>query len=131
MAAHQRGQIEEAIAAAQEALRLAPDFADAHQYLGTTLVTRKRDFVRGLRELERARDLAPDDPAAHYTLGWSYEFVAHELSRRLRQGRRPAASLDPDALYEKAAESLRRCIALRPDEGMLDDAEKLLETITG
>jgi hypothetical protein len=30
-----------------------------------------------------------------------------------------------------AADALRRCIALGPDEGMLDDAQKLLETITG
>jgi tetratricopeptide (TPR) repeat protein len=133
MAAHEKGDIDAAIASAERALRLDPQFADAYQYLGSTLVTRRRDFGRGLQHLERARELAPDDPVVHYTLGWSYEFVAHEVSRRPHRGSPPQASapLDPDELYAKAADALRRCIALGPDEGMLDDAQKLLETITG
>lgn len=133
MAAHEKGDIDGALALAEKAVDIAPDFADAHQYLGATLVTRRREFARGLCELERACELAPDDPVAHYTLGWSYEFVAHDVSRRprRREAPDPAQTFDADVLYEKAAESLRRCIALRPDAGLLDDSEKLLETITG
>lgn len=125
MELHARGDIAGAVTAARQALALDPTFADAYQYLGSTLVQRLRRFEEGLRTLERARALAPHDPSVHYTLGWCYEFVAHEVARRPRPG------LDPDELYRKAADALRRCLELRPEGKMKDDAEDLLASITG
>ncbi len=123
MARHERNDIPGAIEAAWRAIELAPDFADAHAYLGSTLVQRLRRYVEGLAELERAVELAPDDPALHYTLGWCDEFVAHNVSRRGHAGP------DPQALYKQAEEHLRRCLELNPQGKLKDDAQDLLSAI--
>jgi tetratricopeptide (TPR) repeat protein len=123
MARHERNDIAGAIADARRAIELAPEFADAHAYLGSTLVQRLGMYEEGLAELERAADLAPDDPAAHYTLGWCTEFVAHRASRRPRPG------IDPQELYKQAERSLRRCLDLHPQGKLLDDAKDLLASI--
>jgi tetratricopeptide (TPR) repeat protein len=125
MRRHERGDIAGAVEEARAALVLAPGFADARSYLGSTLITRLGRYEEGLAELERARDDAPDDPAVHYTLGWCCEFVAHALSRRRRQ----RGALDPADLYAKAEASLRRCLELRPEGKMIDDAKDLLSSI--
>ena len=125
MARHEQGDIAGALEEARRALELAPDFADARSYLGSTLITRRGRYPQGLSELERARDVAPEDPAIAYTLGWCYEFVAHRVSRRAQPG------LDPQELYRKAKASLRRCLELNPSGKLKDDAEDLLFSITG
>lgn len=120
---HEQGDVEGALAEARVALELAPNYADAHSYIGSTLVQRKGRFAEGLAELERARDAAPDDPSVYYTLGWCCEFVAHAV------GRRPQPGLDADELYRKAEAYLRRCLDLHPDGKMKDDAQDLLASI--
>ena len=123
MARHEQGDIAGALTEARRALELAPEFADARSYLGTTLVTRQGRYAQGLAELERARGAAPEDPAVYYTLGWCYEFVAHRASRR------PQPGLDPQELYRKAEAYLRRCLELKPQGKLKDDAEDLLSSI--
>ena len=123
MARHEQGDIAGAIEEARRALVLAPDFADARSYLGSTLITRRGRYAEGLAELERAREAAPNDPAIYYTLGWCYEFVAHRVSRR------PQPGLDAQELYRKAEENLRRCLELHPQGKLKDDAEDLLASI--
>ena len=120
---HEGEQIDAALAKAREALDLAPEFADARSYIGSTLVQRRGRFAEGLAELERAKDDAPDDPALFYTLGWCCEFVAHRVSRR------PRAGLDPEQLYSKAEQYLRRCLELKPQGKLRDDASDLLASI--
>ncbi len=123
MARHQENDIAAALAEARRALELAPGFADARSYLGSTLVTRQGRYAEGLAELERAREAAPEDSAVYYTLGWCYEFVAHRVSRR------PQPGLDPEELYRKAEAYLRRCLELNPEGKLKDDAQDLLSSI--
>ncbi len=123
MARHERDDIAGALAEARRALEAAPDFADAHAYLGSTLVQRLGRYAEGLAELERAQELAPHDAAVYYTLGWCYEFVAHRVSRR------PVRGLDPSELYARAERYLRRCLELNPQGKLKDDAEDLLASI--
>ena len=123
MALHTQGNIDGALAEARNAIEAAPDFSDAHSYLGSTLITRKGRFADGLEALAQAEAASPDDPTLQYTLGWCCEFVAHRLSRRPRPG------LDPDELYQRAEGHLRRCLELRPDAKIRDDAKDLLATI--
>jgi tetratricopeptide (TPR) repeat protein len=125
MARHEQGDIAGAIGEARRALELAPDFADARSYLGSTLVTRKRQYAEGLEELERAREAAPDDATIYYTLGWCYEFVAHDVSRRAQRG------FDAQELYDKAEHYLRRCLELKPEGKLEDDAKDLLASLIG
>ena len=123
MLLHEREDIAGALADARRALELAPDFADARSYLGSTLITRQGRYAEGLAELERALQAAPDDAALQYTLGWCSEFVAYRLTRR------PQPALDPDELYQKAEAHLRRCLELHPEGKIKDDAEDLLASI--
>jgi len=123
MARHEQGDIAGALEEARRALELAPDYADARSYLGSTLVTRRGRYAQGLAELERAREAAPDDPTVYYTLGWCYEFVAHRVSRR------PQPGLNAEELYRKAEGYLRRCLELNPQGKLKDDAEDLLASI--
>ena len=130
MARHEEDDIEGALAEARAALELAPEFADARSYLGSTLITKQGRYAEGLAELERARESAMDDPALHYTLGWCYEFVAYRLARRpTRAGTAAGGGLEPAELYHKAEASLRRCLELRPEAKLRDDAKDLLSTI--
>lgn len=126
MALHAQDRIDEALAAARRAVALDPSSADALSYLGSTLVTRKRDYRAGLRALEQARDLAPGDPFIRYTLAWCYEYVAHEWPR----GRRTPEGLPTiDELYALAVAEFRACLAAGPDPGLRDDVLKLLDRV--
>ena len=121
---HSNHRIDEAILEARAALDVLPDYVEALTYLGTTLITRRLSFRDGLQYLERAVELAPDDAAVHYSLGWCYEFAAYRLEKQATTPYR-----DPIELYELAAEHLQRCIELEPEPGLKADAEDLLESI--
>ena len=123
MERHTQGDMAGALADARRAIELAPEFADARSYLGSTLVTRSGRYAEGLAELERAKALSPDDAAICYTLGWCCEFVAHGVSRK------PQTGLDPEELYRKAESYLRRCLELHPEGKLKDDAQDLLASI--
>lgn len=123
LALHEQHDIQGALAKAREALQIEPDYADARQYIGSTLVQKLGLYAEGLTELERAKQDAPDDPALMYTLGWCYEFVAHRVSRR------PVVGLDPAELYGHAERYLRRCLDLKPEGKLRDDAADLLSSI--
>jgi tetratricopeptide (TPR) repeat protein len=121
---HTEGRINDALATARSAIEARPDYVEAWMYLGTTLLTRRLSFVEGLKALERAYQLAPDDPGVVYSMGWCYEFVAYRLEKQATQPYR-----DQMELYRLAAERLRQCIALEPEQGLKEDAADLLESI--
>jgi tetratricopeptide (TPR) repeat protein len=101
---------------------------DAHirtlEYLGTALVTRKRQYGEGLTLLDRAVVLSPQDPGLWYGRGWCYEFAAHEQHRRL-QAPLPAVR----TMYLEAAASFQHCLALKPEGKLADDAKDLLDHV--
>jgi tetratricopeptide (TPR) repeat protein len=123
MELHSRNEIDSALTAASRALEADPTFADALQYIGSTLVQKQHRYAEGLRALERAKELAADDPVIYYTLGWCYEFIAYRLRRR------PVQGLDAAELIEKAEHYLRRCLELNPSGKLRDDAADLLSSI--
>jgi cytochrome c-type biogenesis protein CcmH/NrfG len=123
-ALHADGRIDDAIAEARRALEAEPSYFEAWMYLGNTLITRKLQFADGLAALERAKQLAPDDPGVAYSLGWCYEFVAYRLEKQATTPYR-----DPLELYRLAAHELQRCIDLNPEQGLQEDARDLLDSI--
>ena len=127
MQLHSGDEIDEALATAQRAVALAPDFCEAHAYLGNTLVTRKRRFADGLVALERAAELCPHDAAIRYTLGWCREFVANALERP-RRPHQPVADGAP-ALYAAATAVLREALTLDPEPGLRGDIEDILDVV--
>ena len=121
---HAAGRIDDALAAAGEALSREPALVEALTYLGTTLITRRLRFAEGLALLERAAGLAPEDAGVWYSLGWCEEFVAYRLEKQATKPYR-----DPLELYALAAEHLQRCIDLDPEPGLQEDAADLLASI--
>ncbi|HLF71453.1 MAG TPA: hypothetical protein VI759_04810 [Dehalococcoidia bacterium] len=121
---HGRGRVDDAIFMARQALARDPDYVDALSYVGTTLVTRRLSYQEGLDLLERALELAPDDPGVNYSLGWCYEFVAYRLEKQATKPYR-----DPLDLYRLAAERLQRTIDLNPEQKLREDAEDLLTSV--
>lgn len=62
----------------QEAIRLNPSFAQAHQYYSTTLVAMRR-FDEAIQEARRAMDLDPLSAQAGTTLGISYYYAGRDV----------------------------------------------------
>lgn len=87
------------------------------------LITRRGAYEEGLRLIDRAAEVRPDDAGIWYSLGWCYEFAAHEIRRRRD------ATLDPRSLYERAADAFRRCLALAPEGKLEGDAADLLDHV--
>ena len=127
MQLHSADEIDDALASAERAVTLDPDFCEAHAYLGNTLVARKRRFADGLAALERAVALCPGDAAILYTLGWCREFVAHALERP-RQPHQPVAQ-DAPTLYAATTDILRRALTLDPDPQLRGDIEDILDVV--
>ena len=63
-----KGQIDEAIRQYQEAIRLKPDYAEAHNNLGVALGG-KGQMDEAIRQFQEAIRLKPDYAEAHYNLG--------------------------------------------------------------
>ncbi|MQA00911.1 MAG: tetratricopeptide repeat protein [Dehalococcoidia bacterium] len=124
---HARGDIDEALALAHQAIEADPAFGEAWAYIGNTLVTRKRRFAEGLEALRRAVALSPDDVAVRYTSGWCQEFVANALARP----KRPHQPVEQSAeqLYAAAKQTMLKALELDPDDQMRGDIEDILDVI--
>ncbi len=127
MALHTAGEIDAALATAEEAVAAEPGFGGALSYLGNTLVTRKRRFADGLAALDRAVSAAPEDPAIVYTAGWCHEFVANALERP-KGAHQPVAESAAD-LYASARALMLRALELDPDTGLRADIEDILDVL--
>lgn len=127
MRRHAASQFDTAIATAERAVAVAPGFAEAHAYLGNTLVTRKRRFADGLAALRHAIELAPDDATILYTTGWCEEYVANALERPRR--RHQAVEEGAAALYAAARGHFLRALAADPDDQLRGDIEDMLDVV--
>ncbi len=93
-----------------EAIRLGPEFADAHHELAVTYVDAGDDLDEAARLLDRALTLSPDHPAYLVTL--SRVLIAQGF---------------PDA----ARSVLERVLELTDDQAIRGRAESILESIAG
>lgn len=127
MALHERGDIDGALAEAEQAIADSPAFGEAHAYLGNTLVTRKRRFADGVAALDSAVAALPDDPTVRYTSGWCREFIANELARP----KRPHQAVDGEAgdFYAAARAEFLTALTLDPDDQVRGDIEDMLNVI--
>lgn len=127
---HTAERIDEALAAAEDAIALDPGLAEAHAYIGNTLVTRRRAYPEGIAALERAAELAPNDATTWFTLGWCQEFAANALAHPRTRRREDARGLVPAELYAAAMRTMLHARTLDPDDALLGDIEDILDVIS-
>jgi tetratricopeptide (TPR) repeat protein len=77
-------RLDEAIAAYRQAIRLRPDYADAHTNLGIALVKQQEKPSEAVVVLREAIRLKPGDASAHFALGTAL----HQLMSRGEHGQR-------------------------------------------
>nr|MBI3614212.1 tetratricopeptide repeat protein [Nitrospirota bacterium] len=125
------GRIEEARASYRQALVLKPDFAEAHNNLGTVA----RDVTETEACYRRALAIRPDYPEAHYNLG-NVLRIKGSLQDAMASYER-ALTLKPDFVdahhnlgntfmdqgrVEDAMASFQRALALKPDNDRVHSA---------
>ena len=71
MALGEQNQWPEAVKAFNEAIRLKPDFVEAHNNLGFAY-SMQRMFPEAIKAYQRAINMKPDFVASHYNLGFAY-----------------------------------------------------------
>ena len=116
--------------AADKALQLDPELAEAHLALGMYKIYYEWDFESGERGLKRAIELNPSLTDAHYHLAWLYEVRGPEWEEESLVAGERTRELDPlspfmiawladqyrDACqYEKALSLAREAIRLDPE----------------
>ena len=124
--AHRARETLRSIELARAAIEVDPEYAEALEHLATLLITRRQRYAEGLALIDRAIAARDRDAGLWYSLGWLYEFAAHEIARR---GGGDDAALQPRALYERAAAAFRRCLSMQPDGKLQGDAEDLLDHV--
>ena len=92
------------LAAAEQALRLAPEYAEVHYTMAETLRHNRKTRKRAYDEAERAIELSPEDDTAHLTLGNVHLSDGNVVAAE--QAYRNALALDP------GSESARSNLAL-------------------
>src|SRR5947208_1195405 len=101
---------------AEKAVAIAPALAEAHAALGWVRFFTEWKFAEGLRELERANELAPANPTANDLLARVIVYLG-KLDAAEKQARQ-AAELDP--LASAPHNNLARVLWF---EGKLDEAD--------
>ncbi len=82
-----------AIGKLEEAIHIAPSFAEAHQNLGVQYARSGRT-TEAMRQFETALEIGPPDAKAYSNLGWCY--VRLSQYREAENLARKALALDPD-----------------------------------
>lgn len=105
-------------AAADKALQLDPELAEAHQVVGMYKLLYEWDFEGAERALKRATELNPSLVWAHYDLAWLYELLGPEREEEsLAEGDR-TRDLNPLSAYMLGGLAWQYNDACRYDEAL-------------
>ena len=105
-------------AAADIALRLDPDLAEAHQVVGMYKVMYEWDLEGAERALKRAIELNPNMVWAHYDLAWLYELYGPEREEASLAAGDRTVELNPLSPFFVAGLAWQYADACRFDEAM-------------
>ncbi|HZR77833.1 MAG TPA: hypothetical protein VFA58_01420 [Chthoniobacterales bacterium] len=101
---------------AEKAVAIAPDLAEAHAALGWVRCFTQWNFDEGLRELRRAKELAPTNPTANDLLARVIVYIG-KLDEAEKQARQ---AVESDPLASAPHNNLARVLWY---EGKLDEAD--------
>lgn len=104
--------------AAEIALGLDPELAEAHMALGMYQYMYEWDFVAAEKSFKKAIELSPSLTLAHYDLAWAYEALGPDFEEEsLAEGRR-TVELSPLSAYMVGALAWQYADACRYDEAL-------------
>jgi tetratricopeptide (TPR) repeat protein len=93
IAYHQLQQLDQALKAYQQAVKLKPDYHEAVNNIGTVYYTRK-SYRRAISQYRKALAIAPDQASIHSNLGMAY-FARNQMQLAVDEFR-TALKLDPE-----------------------------------
>lgn len=96
MAAEKIGRIREAEKSLKKLIRMHPDFAQAYNALGYTLVVHSTRYKEAQRLLEKALALSPEDPFILDSMGWLQYKMGHKASSLSYLKRAYSGQHDPE-----------------------------------
>ena len=120
MAAEKLGKIRETEKSLSKLIRIQPDFAQAYNALGYTLVEHTTRYKEALPLLEKALDLSPQDPYTLDSMGW-LQFKMGNLTSSIDYLKRAYAGRRDPEIAAHLAEVLWA-------QGKHEDAKKLLQS---
>ncbi len=131
-------------AAAENALRLDPNLAEAHVARGTVLLSLESDLIGAEAEFRRALELAPQNPLVSHNLallltdlGRLDEAVALDQRAIVLDPLRStvqislAISLTALGRYDEAEAAVRKAIALQPQSGATYKSLAMIQILRG
>ena len=104
--------------AAEAALRLDPDLAEAHMALGMYQYMYEWDFEAAEKSFKTAIELSPSLTLAHYTLAWAYEALGPDYEEESLAAGRRTVELSPLSAYMVGALAWQYADACRYDEAL-------------
>ncbi len=140
---HERkGNIEESVKTLRKALELAPDYADALNYLGYMWADRGENLEEARSMIERAVKAEPENAAFLDSLAWVLFKLKRTEEALEYMNKAIGHSENPDpTLYdhlgdihvelkqlEKAREAYAKALAVKPDEKIQEKLDKLTTT---
>ena len=120
MAAEKIGRIREAEKSLKKLIRMQPNFAQAYNALGYTLVEHTTRYKEAQQLLEKALALSPEDPFILDSMGWLQYKMGHKASGLTYLKRAYSGQHDPE-IAAHLAEVLWAT-------GSREDARRLLES---
>jgi adenylate cyclase len=105
-------------AAAEIALRLDPDLAEAHTAVGLYLSMFEWDFEGAEKALKRAIELNPNLALAYYDLAWLYELLGPEFEEQALAAGEKTVELNPLSPYMVGALAWQYADACRYEEAL-------------
>ena len=104
--------------AAEIALGLDPELAEAHMALGMYQYMYEWDFEAAERSFKTAIDLSPSLTLAHYDLAWAYEALGPEYEEESLAAGRRTVELNPLSAYMVGALAWQYADACRYEEAL-------------
>lgn len=104
--------------AAEVALRLDPELAEAHMALGMYQYMYEWDLEAAMSSLERAIELSPSLALAHYDLAWVYELLGPDYEDASLAAGKRTVELNPLSAYMVGALAWQYADACRYEEAL-------------
>jgi TolB-like protein len=105
-------------AAADSAMRLDPDLAEAHLAVGMYLSMYEWDYKAAEAAFKRAIELNPSLAMAHYQLAWVYELLGPDWEKKALASGERALELDPLSPFMLAGLAWQYSDACRFDDSL-------------